>query len=619
MASIYLEYSSGGSTSGTFDETAEVWIEYTAKNGSFTLTDIQAIRTDGYHSYNIGDTSVSVNVGGSTKTVSLSHYVDFNSSWTSFEPEDKSWSGLTGTSISVAITMPSGSQAYSNAKFTGTATMNWDTYTISYNDNVSSTTITVPSNQTKTYGTDLTLSSTKPTRTGYTFECWNTKSDGSGTNYNAGAKYTSNSAATLYAIWTEHILTVNYYSNYADYCTLEGSSVSVSSSSNVKVATSTFYYDNSCSGGLADVQNTDYLYLKRTGYTPTGKWGTSASGGTLLDQKTSFDTGQALAQALGKDISSGNASINIYAQWTENVLTVNMYSNYATSVFDDALNEVSADSNVHVKTQTFYYDNTYSNGLANYSNSTGAAYMTRIGHTATGYWNTSADGSGTSVNENTEFATGQDYAEAFGLSLKDGDASVTVYAQWRENILTANYYSNYATSAFDGAVNEVGADKNVIVRTHTWTYNSDALSDGLHNYSAEDATTYLARTRYDAVGYWGTATEVYTKDDEGDEDGIISNENGIAVFEDNAFSSGQELAEAFGLTLEDGDKEINLYAQWILRASMVTIYLPDENGNIVPQRGLVHIYDDNKNVHYGIVTVYTDEYDENGSNAHVVI
>ncbi len=83
-----------------------------------------------------------------------------------------------------------------NITVTGTGTVK--TYTVSYNANGGSG---APDSQTKTYGTALTLSSTKPTRTGYTFQHWNTKSDGSGTSYAAGANYTANAAATLYAKW----------------------------------------------------------------------------------------------------------------------------------------------------------------------------------------------------------------------------------------------------------------------------------------------------------------------------------------------------------------------------------------------------------------------------------
>ena len=106
------------------------------------------------------------------------------------------------------------------------AKWNVNTYTVRYNANGGSG---APGNQTKTYGKTLTLSSTKPTKsngsstryvtfdgnggstgaannkigfnvsTAYTFSKWNTAANGSGTNYNPGGSYTSNSSVTLYA------------------------------------------------------------------------------------------------------------------------------------------------------------------------------------------------------------------------------------------------------------------------------------------------------------------------------------------------------------------------------------------------------------------------------------
>ena len=58
-----------------------------------------------------------------------------------------------------------------------------------------------PTTVTKTHGVTLTLPTTKPTRSGYTFVEWNTKSDGTGTAYAPGASYTGNANATLYARW----------------------------------------------------------------------------------------------------------------------------------------------------------------------------------------------------------------------------------------------------------------------------------------------------------------------------------------------------------------------------------------------------------------------------------
>ncbi len=70
--------------------------------------------------------------------------------------------------------------------------------TVNYNANGGSG---APESQNKYNTVDLTLSSTKPTRTGYAFVSWNTSSDGSGTSYQPESKYTANESVTLYAIW----------------------------------------------------------------------------------------------------------------------------------------------------------------------------------------------------------------------------------------------------------------------------------------------------------------------------------------------------------------------------------------------------------------------------------
>lgn len=82
-------------------------------------------------------------------------------------------------------------------------------YTISYNANGGSG---APSSQTKWYGKNLTLSPTKPTRTGYTFQGWAMSSSGS-VAYASGATYTANSSATLYAVWKAITYSVKYNAN----------------------------------------------------------------------------------------------------------------------------------------------------------------------------------------------------------------------------------------------------------------------------------------------------------------------------------------------------------------------------------------------------------------------
>lgn len=82
-------------------------------------------------------------------------------------------------------------------------------YTVSYNANGGSG---APSSQTKWYGKTLTLSSTKPTRTGYTFQGWATSASGS-VAYASGASYTANAAVTLYAVWKANTYTVKFDAN----------------------------------------------------------------------------------------------------------------------------------------------------------------------------------------------------------------------------------------------------------------------------------------------------------------------------------------------------------------------------------------------------------------------
>lgn len=61
-----------------------------------------------------------------------------------------------------------------------------------------------PAKQVKDYGTNLTLTTSKPTFTGYTFKGWATSTAiaAQGTvNYASGATYSANAAVTLYAVW----------------------------------------------------------------------------------------------------------------------------------------------------------------------------------------------------------------------------------------------------------------------------------------------------------------------------------------------------------------------------------------------------------------------------------
>lgn len=86
----------------------------------------------------------------------------------------------------------------------------WTTYAVKYNANGGTG---APASQTKVYGETLKLSSTKPTRTGYTFKGWGTTASDTTVDYAAGANYTANAAITLYAIWQINNYTITYNAN----------------------------------------------------------------------------------------------------------------------------------------------------------------------------------------------------------------------------------------------------------------------------------------------------------------------------------------------------------------------------------------------------------------------
>ena len=106
------------------------------------------------------------------------------------------WSGSNGTNYDPGDTVASNV----NTNLTLTAQWQLITYTIKYNNNGGSGTI---SNQTKNYGTPITLSGGSGfNRTNYELTGWNTKANGTGTAYAKSGSYSANASVTLYAQWS---------------------------------------------------------------------------------------------------------------------------------------------------------------------------------------------------------------------------------------------------------------------------------------------------------------------------------------------------------------------------------------------------------------------------------
>ena len=152
------------------------------------------------------------------------------------------------------------------------------------------------------------------TKTGYTFNGWNTAGNGSGTSYNGGDTFAMGSSnVTLYAQWTENTYTVAYNGNFNT-----GGSVPVDG---------TTYHNGDTATVLGNTGS-----LVRTGYTFAG-WNTAANG-----SGTSY-TG-------GDTFSIGLSNVTLYAQWTAIDYTVTYEGNTSTG------GSVPTDGNMYNITDT---------------------------------------------------------------------------------------------------------------------------------------------------------------------------------------------------------------------------------------------------------------------------
>lgn len=209
--SISTSVDSGGgwSTSNqqkiyTADYTFNRGTSNSVKNVAVKLTGIDRVggTMTCVHSYTIPKKpsyTVSYNAnGGSGAPGSQTKWYGTNLTLSSTRPSRTGYSFQGwATSASGGVAYQPGASYSANAGVTLYAVWKANTYTVSYNANGGSG---QPGNQTKTYGVNLTLSSTRPTRPNYNFLGWSTSPTGS-VQYNPGSTYTSNSSVTLYAIW----------------------------------------------------------------------------------------------------------------------------------------------------------------------------------------------------------------------------------------------------------------------------------------------------------------------------------------------------------------------------------------------------------------------------------
>ena len=198
------------------------------------------------------------------------------------------------------------------------------TYTIKYNANGGSG---VPSNQVKEHNKNITLSTSKPTRTGYTFVNWNTSSAGNGTSYSAGATYSGNSDITMYAQWRRNRVIINFSVNGGALISTAAYSVDANGivTQNGSNLYSMYYNDTIMSTGLPNYNNSSYLNIMRNGYEAVNGAEWKCLSGNCTKQTYSQDTNIYKASDFC-DASKTDCTITLGVNWSE-VSTKTMYIN----------------------------------------------------------------------------------------------------------------------------------------------------------------------------------------------------------------------------------------------------------------------------------------------------
>ena len=239
------------------------------------------------------------------------------------------------TALTGGTKKENGSSLASNSNHTLYAHWTANKYKVVFNANGGSGSM---SDQTLTYDQAANLTANAFKKTGYSFAGWNTKSDGSGTNYSDKASVknlATSGTVTLYAKWSVGGYTIAYNAN----------------------------------GGTGTMTNQSPKYdqtvnltanaFTRTGYTFAG-WNTKADGsGTSYADKASV-----------KNLAA-SGTVTLYAKWIAVNYNVAFNTNGGTGSMSN---------------QNMKYDQ-----AANLTANT----FTRTGYTFAG-WNTKADGSGTS-------------------------------------------------------------------------------------------------------------------------------------------------------------------------------------------------------------------------------
>lgn len=204
MATVYSGYSKGWKPSGSdIYKKYRARVDYSVSAETPTTITYRAILYVNINSTVNASYSGTLNISGTSYTGSCKTVLGEGNTVTCVSAKTKTFAkGATATTATIKGGVRSSNGAWTGATVTASATVTIPALapaTITFDANDGSG--TVPTAISTYVGVANTIPSNSLTRTGYTFNGWNTASDGSGTAYATGSTITPTGDVTLYAQW----------------------------------------------------------------------------------------------------------------------------------------------------------------------------------------------------------------------------------------------------------------------------------------------------------------------------------------------------------------------------------------------------------------------------------
>ena len=346
----------------------------------------------------------------------------------------------------------------------------------------------------------------------------------------------------------------NMSNNNADY-TVNSTSKLVEYKGNSKFH-SVVYGGKLNSDGLYNTNNSSYIKLARTGYSIVSgnEWCTKSDGsGTCYDQTTQYSASDFC------DASSSDCEVTLYANWKVNTLTIIYHANDGSLTTNSKNKGYSEKTNgvITKKVDGKYISNfhvvKYNGTIDIYdANNSKGIQLTRTGYSLVSgkeWYKKDSDGNKIYYNQST---SANYSATDICDSLKTGDCTIDLYANWKVNKLTIKYHANDGSLTTNSKNN--GYSKNsdgVITKKVNGEYISNfhviKYNGTIDIYNANNSKgIQLTRTGYSLV----SGKEWYKKDSDGNK--IYYNQSTSANY------SATDICNS----LKTDDCTVHLYANW---------------------------------------------------------